>query len=475
MLFNSPVFLLFITIVLLIYPRLRLRGQNVFLLISSYVFYGYWDWRFNFLLLISTIVDFFVGQKLYNTNNEKHRLLLVMTSIAVNLGILGFFKYFNFFVGSAEFVLNNMGLQPNLPVLRIILPVGISFYTFQTMSYTIGVYRHDLAPSRNFVDFALFVAFFPQLVAGPIERASNLLPQITSPRRLTRKSLLTGLNLVLLGYFKKVAIADVLAPIVDRIFATPELMTSGELLTGIIAFSFQIYGDFSGYTDIARGVARILGFDLMMNFRTPYLSRNITEFWRRWHISLSSWLRDYLYITLGGNRHGKVRAYVNMILTMLVGGLWHGAAWNFVVWGALHGTYLSVHRIFLRENSIEMAWPRRPIEFVFAVGRMIFTYCLVGFAWIFFRAPNLYSAITYLQGLIRLDRLNDVSPVVLFAAVIVLILDIIQRLTGSDTWLTDGRSHRVWRYAVAQILSISVLAAGIAHFDTMTPFIYFQF
>jgi alginate O-acetyltransferase complex protein AlgI len=270
MLFNSLVFFVFIVAVLTIYPCLRHRAQNIFLLVASYIFYGYWDWRFTFLLLALTVVNFWAGRGIYATATEQRRKGLLLASVTVNLGFLGFFKYFNFFIDSAGSLLETIGLQSNLPVLRVILPVGISFYTFQTMSYTIDIYRDKLKPTRNFYDFALFVSFFPQLVAGPIERARNLLPQVLKPRHVTRENVLTGLNLVLLGFFKKVAIADTLAPIVESIFASPGEMSSGQLWTGVYAFSLQIYGDFSGYTDIARGIARMIGFELMHNFQAPY-------------------------------------------------------------------------------------------------------------------------------------------------------------------------------------------------------------
>lgn len=475
MLFNSLVFLGFITVVFAVYPRLRLRGQNVFLLVASYIFYGYWDWRFNFLLLISTVVNFWVGQRIHASSEQKQRELLLFISVAVNLGILGFFKYFNFFIDSAASLLAAIGLESNLPVLRVILPVGISFYTFQTMSYTIDIYRGKLEPTENFINFALFVSFFPQLVAGPIERAKNLLPQISKPRCITRENVLTGLNLVLLGFFKKVAIADTLAPIVENIFASPEGMSSGMLWTGVYAFTFQIYGDFAGYTDIARGIARILGFELMENFNAPYLSRNVTEFWRRWHISLSSWLKDYLYIPLGGNRRGRVRTYINLMITMFLGGLWHGAAWNFVVWGLLHGIYLAGHRMILRGNKPEFSWPRIFPGWAVDIVKIFLTFHLVALTWVLFRSPDFPSALVYLKGLFRFHQFTDLSGAVLFAGSLMIVLDVAQTWCRSHTWLTDRQEVRILRYSVAQLLFVSVLTASIAHIQTIIPFIYFQF
>lgn len=475
MLFNSLVFVAFISIVLLVYPRLQRKEQNVFLLIASYIFYGYWDWRFNFLLFASTIIDFYVGQKLFSAANQKQRKFWLLVSLTANLGILGFFKYFNFFIDSAAGVLSAIGFEPHLPVLRIILPVGISFYTFQTMSYTIDIYRGKLEPTNSFIDFALFVSFFPQLVAGPIERATHLLPQVSKPRHITHERIVTGINLVLLGYFKKIAIADTLAPIAQNIFSDPASMSSGQLWTGVYAFAFQIYGDFSGYTDIARGVARILGFDLMENFNAPYLSRSITEFWRRWHISLSTWLRDYLYIPLGGNRLGKGRTYVNLMITMFLGGLWHGAAWTFVFWGTAHGLYLAVHRMMLGERKPSLAWPHSMPGWAADIAKVFFTFHLVTLTWIFFRAPDFSTALKYFAGLAQLRGMADLSLPVLFACCLTVLLDIAQSWSGSHTWLTDHSEARVVRYSIAQMILVSILSAAIAHIDTITPFIYFQF
>jgi len=475
MLFNSLTFLVFIAIVLLVYPRLQLRGQNVFLLVASYVFYGYWDWRFTFLLFFNTVLNFWVGERVYTSTSLKQRKLLLVVGISVNLGILGFFKYFNFFISSVESFLLAIDLHPQMPTLRIILPVGISFFTFQAMSYVIDIYRGKLEPTNSFVDFALFKAFFPQLVAGPIERASNILPQIAKPRQITREKILTGLNLVLLGYFKKVAIADSLAPIVENIFAAPGGMSSGQLWTGVYAFTFQIYGDFSGYTDIARGIARILGFELMVNFNAPYLSRNITEFWRRWHISLSSWLRDYLYISLGGNRRGKARTYTNLMITMFLGGLWHGASWNFVVWGLLHGIYLAGHRMMTKGSKVDLSWPRSIPGWTVDIVKMFLTFHLVALTWVLFRSPNFSSALVYFGGLFRFQPPTGLFSSVLFAGSLMVALDVAQTWSGSHTWVTERRDFRALRYTVAQFMLVSVLAGAIAHMQIIVPFIYFQF
>jgi D-alanyl-lipoteichoic acid acyltransferase DltB (MBOAT superfamily) len=449
--------------------------QNIFLILASYIFYGYWDWRFIFLLFALTIINFIIGLKLGESGKQNEKKFLVTLGIVSNLSILCFFKYFNFFVDSAASALAVFGLHSNIPLLQIILPVGISFYTFQTMTYTIDIYRDKLGPTKNFIDFALFVCFFPQLLAGPIERATNLLPQIASPRQITKAQVLSGLNLILLGYFKKVAIADTLAPIADKIFASPDLMTSGQLWTGVYAFTIQIYCDFSGYTDIARGIALILGFRIMENFNAPYLSRSITEFWRRWHISLSTWLRDYLYIPLGGNRAGNIRTYTNLIITFLLCGLWHGAAWTFIIWGLTHGLYISAHRIILRGRKVDISWPinysRRIVEF----GKIILTFHIVALTWVLFKSPNFTIALKYFEGLFRFQQFTGFAFSIIFAGLLVLALDLAQTWLKSQTWLTDRHEHTAIRYLVAQFLFFSTLAAAIAHVGTITPFIYFQF
>jgi len=342
MLFNSIEFALFILPVLLIVPRLGHRQQNVFLLAASYLFYGTWDWRFLSLILLSTIVDYFCALQMVEGNQKtKKRALLV--SLGINLGALGFFKYTNFFVESFAEWAGAMGVQVSIPTLEIILPVGISFYTFQTLSYTIDVYRGHTKPTRDFLNFALYVAFFPQLVAGPIEKSKRFLPQIEKERTVTLDGLWEGSYLVLWGLFKKVVVADRCAIIVQRVFHQEGFdPTALELVVGAYAFSWQIYCDFSGYTDIARGIARMLGFDLMLNFRMPYFAKNLSDFWRRWHISLSTWFKEYLYIPLGGNRVSKPRLALNLMIVFVVSGLWHGAAMNFVVWGAIHGAGLVI-------------------------------------------------------------------------------------------------------------------------------------
>lgn len=392
MLFNSFTFWIFYAIVFALYYRLRRRGQNVLLLIASYLFYACWDWRFLGLIVVSTLIDFSVARGLAATDHPQRRKLLLTLSIIANLGILGFFKYYGFFAAELDRLFQAIGVPMMLPTLSIILPVGISFYTFQTMSYTIDVYRGDCKPSSDLLDFAVYVSFFPQLVAGPIERASTFLPQVQSARIATPEHFKKGLFLILIGLFRKVVIADNMAPIVNAVFATPVAELSGlEILLGVYAFAFQIYGDFSGYSAIARGVANWLGFDLMTNFNMPYFAVSPSDFWRRWHISLSQWLRDYLYIPLGGNRGGSWFTYRNLMLTMVIGGLWHGAAWTFVVWGAFHGLILCAYRPLESRETI-LRLQRHPLSWE-RLFRMVVMFHLICVSWLLFRAESMTQVV----------------------------------------------------------------------------------
>lgn len=399
MLFNSIQFFVFLVVVLVLVHRLTHRWQNRVLLVASYVFYGWWDWRFLSLIALSTILDFNIAKALDNTENEDIRRRLTALSIGFNLGLLGIFKYFNFFVDSLIEVFDTFGLGVSQPTLNIVLPVGISFYTFQTIGYTIDVYRKKIGHCPNFIDFALYVAFFPQLVAGPIERASHLLPQVTKPRRVGVDDVATGAHLILFGLFKKVVIADNLAPIVDAVYGSAD-PTGTEIVVATWCFAFQIYCDFSGYSLIARGVARWLGFDLMKNFWLPYASANPQEFWTRWHISLSSWLRDYLYIPLGGNRGTPGRVSRNLMLTMLLGGLWHGAAWNFVLWGAFQGAILVLHRKYAGHHRHK---PREKPSWL-AIATMFQVAC---YGWLLFRAESLGQVVDFSTAILTNHGLTD--------------------------------------------------------------------
>lgn len=394
MLFNSLVFVSFFILVYALYISLHkdFRKQNILLLIASYTFYGYWDWRFLLLLWISTIVDYAIGLALANSGTAAHRKKLLALSLIANLSILGFFKYFNFFADTFSKLLTSIGMQPSALTLNIILPVGISFYTFQTLSYTFDVYRGTLKPSRSLLNFALFVAFFPQLVAGPIERAAKLLPQVERPRTIAPSQVNAALFLIIWGYFKKVFVADNVGLLSDRIFNSYTEFQGIDLFLGSLAFAAQIYCDFSGYSDIARGLAKLMGFELMVNFRLPYFARNPSDFWSRWHVSLSTWLRDYLYIPLGGNRNGTFNTYRNLAITMLLGGLWHGAAWNFVLWGAFHGLLLILYRLVAGSkpatSSRFSAYYQIPIMFALTLA-----------GWIIFRSQTVGQIVYFFSNM----------------------------------------------------------------------------
>lgn len=469
MLFNSIHFLLFLPIVLLGVAVLPARWRNPFLLVASYYFYGSWDWRFLSLIFLTTAVDYTVGHLMYDTRDPGRRKIILTVAICINLGILGIFKYFNFFVQSAMTALNAVGLHASPWTLSIILPVGISFYTFQSMSYAIDIYRREMEPARHFWDFALYVAYFPQLVAGPIERATHLLPQILQPRPVTAERVNIGLMLMMLGFAKKVLIADTVADDVDRIFADPASRSAGELLRGAYLFAFQIYGDFSGYSDIARGVSELFGVRLMINFNQPYLSQSITEFWRRWHISLSAWLRDYLYVPLGGNRLGEWRTYRNLMLTMLIGGLWHGANWTFVVWGGLNGLYLAVERRLGIGRVVEPLHARPLLRFVQQVALVIVTFHLVTLTWVFFRAASVDIAFAYVLGVFSGSDLTAVGILPFVVGAAVLLIDVPQYLTHDHVvflrlpWWVQSPA-----YATACL-------ALILYGGKEVPFIYFQF
>ena len=478
MLFNSFIFLFFLAVIIPFHYLLKSRkSRNILLLLASYVFYGYWDWRFCSLLLISSVVDFLVGRSMYRTESKSRRKLLLLVSLTANLGILGFFKYFNFFVDSFVSMISVFGQDLDFLHLNIILPVGISFYTFQTLSYTIDIYRGKMTPTNSFLDFALFVSFFPQLVAGPIERAANLLPQISAKRRTSREQFQDGSILIVYGLFKKVMIGDAAGRYVDHIFAHMELYSSWEVVFALFMFSIQIYADFSGYSNIARGTAKLFGFEIMKNFQQPYLSTNITEFWRRWHISLSSWLKDYLYISLGGNRRGINRTYLNLMITMVLGGLWHGANWTFIIWGVLHGVYLAVHKFMTRGKKIGSA--NKSLDSTRAISRFlpsnIVTYLLVVLTWLFFRVQGMEdihlfiskcSAWTWGQYPVRF------MTILLGFTLITVVFDLLEYNSGSHVYFKKIRQKPVM-YGILSVMLLSVLMFLIN--SRPLPFIYFQF
>ncbi len=466
MLFNSLSFIIFFAVVFSVYCVLRHRWQNRFLVIASYLFYGWWDARFLALIAVSTLVDFYVAQRM-EAGGARRRWLWV--SVGVNLSILGFFKYFGFFVESAVEALAALGFSAGSWRLDIALPVGISFYTLQTLGYTIDVYRGEVRAVRKLWDFALFVCFFPQLVAGPIERAKRLLPQIQSARRLTWDGVSQGCSLLMLGYFKKCAVADNLAPAVDRFFESPTSYEPWQLMLGLYAVAFQFYGDFSGYSDIARGAARLLGFDLMLNFRQPFFASSITDFWRRWHISLSGWLRDYVYFPLGGSRANVHR---NLMLTMLLAGLWHGAAWTYVMFGALHGVYLVAERVIRLRSSPSEQWARGWRR----VLSSLVTFHLFVISLALFRAESIPKSWMYLTSLVGLDGLSvsgrlpeSLTVALAGAGVMLLLIDLPQSRVRRDDWFVGA--HGSVRYVVCLVLVSWILLKVQAQH----AFVYFQF
>lgn len=473
MLFNSFVFVGFFLFVYSTYILLAKhhKAQNLLLLIASYVFYGSWNWRFLLLLFMSTVVDFSIAQQIERTENPRNRKLALLISLCFNLSVLGFFKYFNFFADSLVNVLNVLGISASYVTLNIVLPVGISFYTFQTMSYIIDVYKGELPAVKKFLDFALFISFFPQLVAGPIERATTLVPQIISPRQLELKQINAGIFLILWGYFKKVVVADNLAQIANPIFNEYTQYQGIDIIIGILAFTLQIYGDFSGYSDIARGLAKLMGFELMVNFRLPYFALNPSDFWSRWHISLSTWLRDYLYIPLGGNRHGNFNTYRNLFLTMLLGGLWHGAAWNFVIWGAFQGLILIIYRIVDRQPihldpwSGEYPYPR-------ILGRMLLMFILTNIGWLIFRSTSAHQ-IAYMlthTGFSHSEQSIGLAYNLLFFALPMLVVQFYQYISRDLLILTK---LRFWlRIPIYSTLLVWISVFGVRQ---SSEFIYFQF
>jgi D-alanyl-lipoteichoic acid acyltransferase DltB (MBOAT superfamily) len=466
MLFNSLTFVVFLVIVYGVWRLLPgVRSRNAWLLLGSYVFYAAWDWRFLGLIFASTLVDYVAARTMAGASPGRRRAALFV-SLVMNLGLLGFFKYLDFGIDSMVRLLGWLGMNPHWETVGLILPVGISFYTFQTISYTMDVYRRAREPERNLLDFALYVAYFPQLVAGPIEQSTHLLPQLQKPRPVTREDVRLASHWMLLGYAKKIVMADTLAPMVNAMFAEPGRLTALPLIAGVLGFALQIYGDFRGYTLIARGVSRLFGVDLVGNFNRPYLALSPRDFWRRWHISLSAWLRDYLYIPLGGSRHGKWMTARNLMLTMLLGGLWHGASWIFVLWGGYHGLLLVLCHFFLRRGAEESwhGWKRLAaisITFVFTLG-----------GWILFRIRDLPSLAAYLRGLTVFEFTPQAAsyllPVLAFGLPLLAFHEWQER---TDDELVLLKAPAWFRRSV-----YAFLLGALALCDSQqTAFIYFQF
>ncbi len=474
MLFVEFRFLAFFALVWLVHLLLPgHRSRKIWLLLCSYAFYAAWDWRFLGLIWLSTAVDFAVGIRLGRSTAQGEKTALLATSLCVNLGLLGFFKYCNFFLESLTTLLQSLGAQGDLGTLSIILPVGISFYTFQTLSYTIDVYRGNLEPTRDLPDFALFVGFFPQLVAGPIVRAADFLPQLLVQRGLNEIEVRRLLVLFLVGFAKKACVADNLAPFVDQYYATPEAFDAASAWVATLFYAVQIYCDFSGYSDMAIALAGLLGYSLCLNFDHPYFATNMTDFWRRWHISLSSWLRDYLYIPCGGGRGSRLQTYRNLMITMLLGGLWHGAAWTFVVWGGLHGAALVIHREWARlKTSLGLAAETRASRWLAAAAGTTLTFLWVCIAWVFFRSPDLATATGVVRTLVRFDggAAESLGAGLILLMIPLAVLHQLARMEGVRT---------IWKRATTPVFAAAYgVAWSLALFfaqSSYAPFIYFQF
>lgn len=475
MLFNSIDFFIFLLIVFVLYWFLfqkSLRRQNLLILVASYVFYAWWDWRFLGLIALSTVVDFIVAKQLDKEKRAKQRKFLLKVSVVFNLGVLAFFKYFNFFIESWVDAWQQFGVNMEISTLNIILPVGISFYTFQTLSYTLDVYRRNLESNSNFVEFATFVSFFPQLVAGPIERAKNLLPQFSISRVFNSDFAISGIYLIIWGLFKKMVVADNCAFFVNQIFDGSGNFTSAELFLGAVLFAFQIYGDFSGYSDIAIGVARLFGFSLMTNFSFPYFSRDIAEFWRRWHISLSTWFRDYLYIPLGGSRGSLWQWLRNVMIVFLVSGFWHGANWTFIVWGGIHAL-LFLPLLLFNSNRKHVPSTRMSISQLPSILR---TFIMVTIAWVFFRAETLSSAYHYLMGMFHLNGLSlsfffKTSKMQLFSLIV--LIGLIVLLWFEFLAVQRNKREVILTRYTAILIALLIVFMGV--FKNPSDFIYFQF
>ncbi len=479
MLFNSLNFAIFLPIVFVLYwfvTTRNLRFQNVLLLVASYFFYASWDWRFMFILIGSTLLDYFTGIKIHEAQTQAHKKFWLWLSVSLNLGVLGVFKYYDFFAESFAAGLTSLGLNANISTLNLILPIGISFYTFHGLSYVIDLYKDRIKPERNFINYSLFVSFFPLLVAGPIERATHLLPQIQKPRTFDYTRAVDGMRQILWGLFKKIVIADNCAVYVNQVFVTSDDHSGSTLLIAAVLFAFQIYGDFSGYSDIALGTARLFGIELLRNFSFPYFSRDIAEFWRRWHISLSNWFRDYLYIPLGGSRAGKWKAIRNTIIIFVVSGFWHGANWTFIAWGAFHAL-LFMPLLLLqknRQNTNTVAENRLLPSFKEWM-QMTFTFLLVVVGWIFFRAKDVHHAFDYIANVFS----NSLFTAPLYSyglgkttifVVLMLIVEWFQRHKHHGLELSMVKNHLV-KWSLYYILIFIIFEFGA----NSKSFIYFQF
>jgi alginate O-acetyltransferase complex protein AlgI len=482
MLFNSLSFAIFLPIVFFLYwfvAKREVRFQNIILLASSYFFYACWDWRFLFLLIASTSLDYYTGLKIFDASTKQNKRFWLWLSIIINLGFLGILKYYNFFAASFVDALSLVGLKADLGFINIILPVGISFYTFHGLSYVIDLYKDKIKPERDLINYSVFVCFFPLLVAGPIERATHLLPQIIKKREFHYSQALDGLKQILWGLFKKMVIADNCATYVNLIFKDVADYSGSTLVLGALFFSFQIYCDFSGYSDIALGTARLFGIEMLRNFAFPYFSRDIAEFWRRWHISLSSWFRDYLYIPLGGSRAGKWIAVRNMFIIFLVSGFWHGANWTFLAWGALHALYFMPLLLMNRNrNHIATVAKGKTFPSLKELFSMMLTFSLVVFGWIFFRAENMGQAIDYISGIFSFDLFSQPYFLGIKEAAITLLFIVLLVLVE---WMGREQEYAIktiaskWRKSFQWGFYYVIVMLIFLFGSKSQEFIYFQF
>jgi D-alanyl-lipoteichoic acid acyltransferase DltB (MBOAT superfamily) len=478
MLFNSLQYLAFLPVVFIIYWSLNKKSlllQNVFLLAVSYYFYACWDWRFLFLLVFSTALDYYTGIKMHESTNQSLKKFWFWLSISINLGFLGVFKYYNFFAESFAEALQKVGLEVNLWTLNIILPVGISFYTFHGLSYVIDIYKNRIVPKKNIVTYSLFVSYFPLLVAGPIERATHLLPQIKRKRNFDFEKAKDGLHQIIWGLFKKIVIADSCAVYANEIFDKYQEMNTLTLILGAIYFAFQIYGDFSGYSDIALGTSKLFGIDLLRNFNFPYFSRDIAEFWRRWHISLSSWFKDYLYIPLGGSHGGIKSKIINTFIIFLVSGFWHGANWTFIIWGALNAIYFLPLLITNKNrNHIDIVAKGKYLPSIKEFFSILITFSLTVFAWIFFRSKSVADAFGYIKNMFRFNFEGKIQYLSIDRYVVELLI-----LLGFFIvfeWISREKEHPFFgRFKDVRLLLIlaSIVLFGV--YSNVSSFIYFQF
>jgi D-alanyl-lipoteichoic acid acyltransferase DltB (MBOAT superfamily) len=477
MLFDSPVYFIFLLPVVLIYWRLNRRQQNVFLLLASYFFYGWWDWRFLALMIGSTAVDFLIAQKIAPSREDTNRKKWLIFSLVLNFSILGIFKYFNFFADSFSAALNTLGVHNiPLPLIRIILPPGISFYTFQEVAYIVDVYKGRLEPAKSFVEYGLFVSLFPHLIAGPIQRPGHLLPQVQKDRAFDADRFFDGLMLIFSGLVRKCVVADNCALLANAAFGgqfgKPNFWV---VLIGTYAFAWQVYGDFSGYSDIARGSAQLMGFHFMVNFRQPYLAIRLQDFWRRWHISLSTWLRDYLYIPLGGSAGGAWKTSRNLLATMVLAGLWHGANWTFIIFGAIHGVVLAVERLLfpIAAKASDAAQSRAFVGFLSLWGQRILTFNVFCLSLAFFRASSLSSATQFLSGLSNFAWQSEYASVFLMLSLFSIPLFVVDLLLeASNQEYPFANASYAFRTGLA---SVALIVLALFSGNTFHAFVYFRF